>query len=73
MALSTGDNVKCKTIIPYEIQASKYHSFSGEYKEVSITTDLEKLGLTHCNKPIDSNPFIVPPTWNKTEYHKSIS
>ncbi len=35
-----------------------------------ITVDLK--GLTHCGQPCLGDPLIVPPTWNKAQYHQTI-
>src|SRR5262249_24599334 len=28
--------------------------------------------VSHCGKPLPVDPVIVPPTWNKTQYHQQI-
>jgi len=36
-----------------------------------ITVDLDQ--QQHCDQPCSKDPLIVPPTWNKAQYHKSIA
>ena len=36
-----------------------------------ITADLPR--KEHCGQPCPRDPLIVPPTWNKAQYHKSIA
>ena len=43
-----------------------------EYVELTLGTQLKE--FMHCSeKSVTPNPIIVPPTWNKTEYHESLS
>jgi len=37
---------------------------------ILISTGLER--LTHCNAHLSSEPFMAPPTWNKTQYHTQL-
>ena len=29
--------------------------------------------LTHCNEHVKAEPVVIPPTWNKVHYYKSLS
>ena len=71
---------KCKEIIPYDFHAffQKYSfPFLGEreiqFVRLELGSKLASSGLKHCEEDIKSGPVIVPPTWNKTEYHQGLS
>lgn len=42
-----------------------------EYSIIPMIATLKKGSC--CDKPFEENPFIVPPTWNKTGFHTEIS
>jgi NAD-dependent SIR2 family protein deacetylase len=41
--------------------------------QISPSIDIISSKCDICNTDYDKSPFIVPPTWNKTQYHTSIS
>ncbi|MGH7901699.1 MAG: hypothetical protein ACRENZ_08165, partial [Thermodesulfobacteriota bacterium] len=43
------------------------------YYNIPISESLPPPNLKHCGKKLKSEPFIVPPTWNKTAHHQNIS
>lgn len=42
---------------------------SGPFK-LDISKDLK--GFRHCGNAVTDGPFIIPPTWNKTQHHQVI-
>jgi hypothetical protein len=44
--------------------------FKAQVSTLNIASLLKE--VTHCGKPALNDPVIVPPTWNKTQYHKEI-
>ena len=44
----------------------------GDVARFYLTEHIAKT-LTHCDVPRSRDPVIVPPTWNKTQYHHEIA
>ncbi len=76
-------NSQCREITPLDLQSfinilwkdphfeqrlSREKSFHLEQEVASRFSS-----QIHCNKPVEPDPIIVPPTWNKTEYHQDLS
>ena len=70
---------ECGTVVPWHL-----HDFfsMANWDTVGMTPgSVAKLNLTerigdnliHCGVPRLSDPVIVPPTWNKTQYHRDIA
>jgi hypothetical protein len=71
---------ECELVIPWKmedyLQQTHFSYYSGRtLVPLAVGSRLSSSGITcpSCNKNIKSAPVIVPPTWNKTEYHKSLS
>ncbi|MBN2058370.1 MAG: hypothetical protein JW782_06210 [Candidatus Saganbacteria bacterium] len=68
---------KCGSIVPWHFSDffSKYHFsiWPGETKSVHIDIGSKIGNMEHCAQKVSGEPFIVPPTWNKSEYHKFLS
>jgi len=69
---------ECSRIIPFDLEKyfSKFHwdIFSEETKvRLSMSKDLEHLRGFHEHSNFDKIPVLVPPTWNKTEYHGNLT
>jgi NAD-dependent SIR2 family protein deacetylase len=68
---------KCHSIVPYDLPTffSKHNrnlskdGMYGKFLEVSMYLP----ELSHCGKPLNPVPVIVPPTWNKSSYHGALS
>ena len=70
----------CKAIVPWEIrdffQRFHYDEFAlreAESVHLDLSRHLSRSGLKHCDEDIIPEPYIVPPTWNKAQYHASLS
>jgi len=58
----------CKKIIPHrELRRKVYEGYS----TIPIISKLKTLKC-ECGEPLEEDPFIVPPTWNKTAFHEQI-
>lgn len=65
-------NKECNKIIPYtKFDLTKY-KIDSSYGILPIISKLKNLKCPNCDKPVEEDPFIVPPTWNKTVYHEQI-
>ncbi len=59
---------KCKKINPTgKLERDVYESYS----TIPIIYKLKNVKC-QCGEPSEEDPFIVPPTWNKTAYHEQI-
>jgi hypothetical protein len=78
-SLNWGFSQKTKKILPYQFDDlfKRYHwdSETGEMNTVNIEimNRLDDLKEIYSEENIDSLPIIVPPTWNKAEYHGNLS
>lgn len=74
---------RCKGIVPWTLKSyfkdvpidvivhsSKVKGLS--HACLDFTTRLPGAGLKHCGMDFFSDPVIVPPTWNKTEYNAGL-
>jgi hypothetical protein len=71
---------KCGEIIPWNVRDYLAKTNAGLITHIStqpihfgIGAQLRKSGIKHCEIDIEPDPVIVPPTWNKTEYHQALS
>jgi len=69
---------KCGKIIPWDIHSffQKFHYpllGDKEFVSLDLYSKLSSSGLKHCGEKTKPDPVIVPPTWNKTEYHQDLS
>jgi len=68
----------CEELVPWKIiditQSVAYivENDKSHYK-IPIGNYLPPPNLTHCEQKVLPEPFIVPPTWNKSISHKNIS
>ena len=72
-------NQECGEITPWNLRDffsgtnwPTYRMQSNAPARLNLTEHIEKK-LTHCNTPRSKDPVIVPPTWNKTQYHHEIA
>ena len=73
-SLNWGKCTGCKKIIPYR-QFQYINTVVGRaYSTIPIISPLkrQKCSCGKPGKPLEEDPFIVPPTWNKTAYHEQI-
>ena len=77
-SLNWGRCEDCGSIIPYSIERWASHAKTATVLDLGDhETPLylsKHLGdLQHCGRTVPPDPFIVPPTWNKTRYSDSIA
>jgi hypothetical protein len=64
---------KCNAIVPCEF--GKYLGPMQTFQSPAFvhlkTSELSR--SRHCGEPIEAMPVIVPPTWNKTDYNRSLA
>jgi len=70
----------CNQVIPWllsdyfkEYSWNIFHGDNIKYVTLGIGSHLKS--YAHCSKDknVDEEPVIVPPTWNKTQYHETLS
>lgn len=67
---------QCNSIFPWYLDeffsSHRWERFSQRgHVYLDITGKIQS-SLQHCSKPRSSDPFIVPPTWNKTQHYQEI-
>ena len=73
-SLNWGVCANCGRVISYGIT-----DFQTRYPPATIHAPVPMLvsehlsDLVHCGTPLPSQPYLVPPTWNKTEYQKAVA
>jgi NAD-dependent SIR2 family protein deacetylase len=64
----------CKRIVPMTFDAfmrDRRYAPEDKFGKAEFTRRLTE--LKHCNAQVDSQPVLVPPTWNKSGYHEMLS
>lgn len=71
---------KCGEIIPWDIKnyiartnARLRARVVAQPVYLNMGAQLRKSGIKHCETDVEPDPVLVPPTWNKTEYHQALS
>jgi hypothetical protein len=76
-SLNWGRCNECPLIIPWpmhEFFSNRSWDLSfHETKSVSLNIASHLSALTHCGKPVSTEPVIGPPTWNKTQYYEDLA
>lgn len=65
-------NSECKKIIPHRQFQSSQYTPGRDYSIIPAISALKKQKCKYCGEPVEEDPFIVPPTWNKTAFHAEI-
>lgn len=69
-SLNWGKCRKCGKIIPMREFNETSHKLGADYSIIPIIAKLKTRKC--CDEPLEEDPFIVPPTWNKTAFHEQI-
>jgi len=69
-SLNWGKCTKCGRIVPHREFGITRYKPGTDYSIIPIISELNTLRC--CGEPLEEDPFIVPPTWNKTAYHEQI-
>ena len=65
-------NLSCCKIAPYR-QFQYTETVAGrDYSTIPIISRLNREKCKQCGHPLQLDPLIIPPTWNKTTYHDQI-
>jgi NAD-dependent SIR2 family protein deacetylase len=67
----------CKEIVPWRLKEFfiKYPPIiypNETYQRLEIGSRISG-NIHECKNPMDSEPVLVPPTWNKSEYHQKLT
>jgi NAD-dependent SIR2 family protein deacetylase len=68
----------CGSIVPWHLnqffEKYRYDAWSGEVRTVVLDVASKLVNHKHknCNTILNPEPVLVPPTWNKTEYHGAL-
>lgn len=71
-SLNWGRCSECGKINPYREFQLTSHKPGADYSIIPVISALKKQKCKYCGKSLEEDPFIVPPTWNKTAYHTEI-
>lgn len=71
-SLNWGRCGKCGRITPYRQFGETESRMGRDYNTVPIISKVKKLTCGSCGERVEEDPFIVPPTWNKTAFHEQI-
>jgi len=78
-SLNWAECQQCEEIIPWDFdnifKKLRFHPFKkpSDSVHLEIPSKLSSCGIEHCGQYVQSEPFIVPPTWNKTMHHQRLS
>ena len=67
---------KCNAVVPWALNEyfSKHHwHFLERHQQVTFSIGTHLTEFVHCEQKVMPDPILIPPTWNKTEHHRSIS
>jgi NAD-dependent SIR2 family protein deacetylase len=69
---------KCREIVPWGFddffRKFQFHNLSETHAVcLDLASKLSSSELKHCGQSVLPDPVIVPPTWNKSEHHQSLS
>jgi hypothetical protein len=63
---------KCRTIVPFNFKDANYR-LDHETKHFRYDLGSNLKTRDHCGMELLEQPVLVPPTWNKTQYHNQLS
>lgn len=67
----------CSEIIPWHLDEYRkkywWNNIFDEMTGASLSISQRIGELKHCDKTVRPQPVLVPPTWNKSEYHQDIA
>lgn len=71
-SINWGSCGQCGAIVPFEMSEVQIEPFIGHGSWVfDLGTNIDR--KQHCSFPLKRCPVIVPPTWNKTDYHGELA
>jgi hypothetical protein len=70
-SINWGTCATCKQVVPYHPHQAHFdHLRDSEYVFYNLGSTLHR--QQHCGADLQHKPLVVPPTWNKGEYHGQI-
>lgn len=66
---------KCGAVVPWHLGdffKGRTYPFLDDLNEVRVDIWSHFHEFQHCGTPVQPLPFLVPPTWNKTDHHETI-
>ena len=66
---------ECDQVVPWELGSffDKYRwPFLDDVDSTKLDISQKFENIQHCDKPLPRKPFLVPPTWNKTDHQLAI-
>jgi hypothetical protein len=64
-------NLSCGRIVPYR-QFQYTDRVTRDYSTIPVVSGFKNRACPECGETLESDPVIIPPTWNKTAYHGQI-
>lgn len=74
-SMNWGVCTQCQTVVPWHLSEffQKFrHQFLDDIEKAPFDIWSAFDSFTHCNHRVEPLPFLVPPTWNKTDHHEAI-
>lgn len=65
--------LSCGKVIPYRQFQDTETTAGMKYSTIPVMSALRKQKCSDCGEPLEDDPVIIPPTWNKTAYHGQIN
>jgi len=65
-------NISCGRIVPYRQFQYTERVAGRDYATIPVISKLKRQKCPACGEPLERDPVIIPPTWNKTAYHGQI-
>lgn len=66
---------KCGGVFPWHLGnffKGRFYPSRDDVRDVGLDIWSHFSELQHCGTPVQPLPFLVPPTWNKTDHHETI-
>lgn len=71
-SLNFGKCNECEKITPYTDFTNIISNRGTDYSTIQVISRLDRGECAKCKNPLGKDPVIIPPTWNKTAFHKEI-
>jgi len=65
--------LSCGRVIPYRQFQYTQTTAGADYSTIPVVSELRRQKCSSCGEPLEDDPVIIPPTWNKTTLHAEIS
>lgn len=72
-SINWGYCTKCEKIIPYSLSDANFSSLNPLMESIALDLGSRLNQKKHHDLPLQGPPILVPPTWNKTQYHSQLA